>query len=185
MYGIFKTGAMIAAVASLSIGVGVVRAGDDDHSHGHSHSHSHDHADMAKSYTLADLNISGPFTRATLPNAPVAGGYMMIMNSGGNADVLIAARSDIAARTEVHEMTVVDDVMKMRELKDGLLVPAGGSVELKPGGFHIMFMGLKEQLVEGETVEVTLEFKESGTIVVPFSINAAIGKSHKHGEMSN
>lgn len=122
---------------------------------------------------LGDINISLPFTRATLPNAPVAGGFLTIENTGAEPDRLISARSDIAGDTQIHEMAMQGDVMKMRPLANGLEIPAGKTVVLAPGGFHIMFMGLKQTLVEGETITVTLTFEKAGTVDVVLPIEAA------------
>ena len=122
---------------------------------------------------LGAINISLPFTRATLPNAPVAGGFLTIENTGTEADRLVSATSDIAGETQIHEMAMQGDVMKMRQLADGLEIPAGETVVLAPGGFHIMFMGLKQALVEGETITVTLTFEKAGTVDVVLPIEAA------------
>lgn len=135
---------------------------------------------------LGDLALSAPFTRATPPNAPVAGGFVTIANTGSEDDRLVAARADdVAGRMEIHEMAMEGDVMKMRQLSDGLPIPAGQSVELKPGGYHVMFMELKKPLVEGETVNVTLVFEKAGEIELPFAVgprNANMGDAgHDHG----
>jgi len=120
--------------------------------------------------TLGPLQISGGFSRATLPNAPVGGGFMTITNTGTEDDTLIGASSPVAGHMEVHEMAMQGDVMKMRELTDGLPIPAGQTVVLKPGGFHVMFMGLKQPLVEGETIMVTLKFAKAGEVEVPLVV---------------
>lgn len=122
---------------------------------------------------LGPINISLPFTRATLPNAPVAGGFLTIENTGTEPDRLVSATSDIAGDTQIHEMAMQGDVMKMRQLADGLEIPAGETVTLAPGGVHIMFMGLKQALVEGETITVTLTFEKAGTVDVVLPIEAA------------
>lgn len=121
---------------------------------------------------LGPINISVPFTRATLPNAPVGGGFFTIENTGTEADRLISATSSVAKDTQIHEMAMEGDVMKMRELPDGLEIPAGETVVLAPGGFHIMFMGLNQPFVEGETVTVTLTFEKAGTVEVPLPVQA-------------
>ncbi|MBN9022005.1 MAG: copper chaperone PCu(A)C, partial [Rhizobiales bacterium] len=83
-----------------------------------------------------------------------------------------------------HEMAVVDGVMTMRELPDGLPIPAGGSVELKPGSYHIMFVGLKAPLKEGESFKGTLTFEKAGTVQVEYAVQAlGSGPAHEeHGE---
>lgn len=121
---------------------------------------------------LGPINISVPFTRATLPNAPVGGGFLTIENTGTEADRLVSATSSAAKDTQIHEMGMEGDVMKMRELPDGLEIPAGETVVLSPGGFHLMFMGLNQPFVEGQTVSVTLTFEKAGTVEVPLPVMA-------------
>ena len=127
-------------------------------------------------FTSGTLEISGGYSRATLPNAPVGAGYITITNKGTEDDTLVSVASPVAGVTQIHEMKMEGDVMKMTELPDGLVIPAGQSVALAPGGLHIMFMDLKEPLVEGAKVPVTLTFKTAGTIEIELvvgSINAA------------
>ncbi len=136
---------------------------------------------MKHATQVGDIMIEGAFARATLPNQPVAGAFMMLKNTGGVADRLISGETEIAGRVEIHEMAMVGDVMKMRKLDDGLEIPAGEDVELKPGGYHVMFFDLKGPLKEGEMFEVTLEFAEAGKVVLPVMIMAKGAKSaHKH-----
>jgi copper(I)-binding protein len=132
-------------------------------------------------HTLGDLTLKAPFARATLPNQPVAGAFLTITNNGTEDDVLIAVSSPISQRGEVHEMKMDGDTMKMREMADGLVIPAGETVELKPGGYHLMFMQLNEPLIEGETVEMTLEFQNAGSITVPVAIMGKGAKTMNHG----
>lgn len=126
---------------------------------------------------IGDLTITGAFTRATLPKAPVGGGYFTVQNSGDADDRLISVSSPVAKEGQIHEMAMVGDVMKMQQLSDGLVIPAGETVELKPGGYHLMLMGLSEQLVEGETIPLTLTFETAGeiTIDLPIAATAASG----------
>ena len=132
---------------------------------------------------LGDLDISLPFTRATLPNAPVGGGFMTITNNGAEDDRLVSASSDAAAEVQLHEMAMDGDVMKMRRLADGIVIPAGETVELKPGGLHVMFIGLAAPFVEGETVTVTLSFEKAGSIEVGLPVGgaAAAAADGEHG----
>lgn len=140
--------------------------------------------DMAKmemaEHEVGDLMLKAPFARATLPNQPVAGAFLTITNNGNEDDVLVAVSSPISERGEVHEMKMDGDTMKMREMADGLVIPAGETVELKPGGYHLMFMQLKQPLVEGETVEMTLEFQNAGSVTVLFAIMGKGAKSMGH-----
>mgnify|MGYP000975942152 CR=1 FL=1 len=122
-----------------------------------------------------DLELMAGFTRAMLPGQPVGGGFVTIKNAGATDDVLIAAESPASGRVELHEMAVVNDVMTMRQVKGGIPVPAGQTVELKPGGLHLMFMDVKEPFVEGGQVSVKLTFEKAGTVDVVLPIGPVKG----------
>lgn len=136
---------------------------------------------QADDYKVGDLAIENPWTRATPPRARAGGAYMMIMNTGTAEDRLVGGTSPVAERIEIHEMAVENDVMRMREVEGGLAIPAGGSVELKPGGYHVMLMGLTETLEEGRDIPLTLEFKEAGTVDVVLTTKAIGAAGHNHG----
>ena len=129
---------------------------------------------------VGPINISSPFSRATLPNAPVGGGFLTIENTGTEDDRLVSATSSIAKDTQIHEMAMEGDVMKMRHLGEGLVIPAGETVELAPGSLHIMFMGLNGAFVEGETVTVTLTFEKAGTVDVELPVLGAAAREAAH-----
>ena len=95
---------------------------------------------------------------------------MVIRNKGGEPDRLVAASVDFAGKTEIHQMAMNDNVMVMRPVAGGLEIPAGGEAELKPGGYHVMFMKLGEQLKEGEMRKVRLTFEKAGEIEVEFKV---------------
>ncbi|KKB13227.1 signal peptide protein [Devosia geojensis] len=142
------------------------------------HAHHGGHGNHAAVVTAGDLEITGAFTRATLPGAPVGGGFLTITNTGAEDDRLIGASAAFAGEAQLHEMAVENDVMKMRELPDGIPVPAGEAVTLEPGGLHMMFMGLKEPLVEGTEVPVTLTFEKAGTVEVTLAVAAPGADAH-------
>lgn len=129
--------------------------------------------------TIGDLTLTEAFTRATRPGAPVAGGFVTIRNTGGD-DRLTGGSAAFASDVQVHEMAMDGDVMKMRQLPDGLPIPAGQEVTLKPGSYHLMFIGLKAPLVEGEKVEVTLTFERAGAVTVPLMVLAPGAKGMEH-----
>lgn len=135
---------------------------------------------MAGEVTIGDLKIDTPYARATVPGAPVAGGYMTITNTGSQPDRLVGGSAPFAGKVEIHEMKMQGDVMKMREIAGGLEIPAKGSVTLKPGGYHVMFMKLKEQLKEGEKRTATLVFEKAGKVDLPFAVRG-MGRGMKHG----
>lgn len=137
-------------------------------------------AAFAQDYKLGALEIVHPRARATMPGAPVSGGYMVIRNTGSEADRLIAGAADFAGKVEIHEMKMDGDIMKMREVEGGLEIPAGGEVTLKPGGYHVMFMKLGEQLEEGQQRKVTLTFEKAGTIEVDFNVEVVKPGSMNH-----
>jgi copper(I)-binding protein len=129
---------------------------------------------FAHEFTLGTLEIHHPASKATLPGQPVGGGFMTITNKGGEADRLVSITApDVSDDVQIHEMAIENDVMKMRQLPDGLEIPAGGTVELKSGGFHVMFMRIKHPFKEGETFKATLNFEKAGKIDVDFKIEAA------------
>jgi copper(I)-binding protein len=137
---------------------------------------------LAHSVKVGPLSLTDLWTRATPPKAPTAGGFLTIENSGPEADRLTGAASPIADRVEIHEMATKDGTMTMRPAEGGVEIPAGGTVALAPGGFHIMFMELKEPLVEGGKVPVTLTFEMAGSIDTFLHVLAigVRGPDHRH-----
>lgn len=124
---------------------------------------------------VGNLVITVPWVRATPKGAPVAGGYLSVTNNGTEPDRLVGGSLAAAGRFEVHEMTMDDGVMRMRPVAGGLEIKPGQTVELKPGGHHVMFMGLKEQLKAGETVKGTLEFAKAGRVEITYPVRALGG----------
>lgn len=116
------------------------------------------------------LVIETPWARATPGGAKVAGGYMKITNTGSESDRLTGGSVPFAARFEVHEMSMDGGMMKMRQLADGLEIKPGQSVELKPGGYHVMFMDLKQGLKEGQTVKGELIFEKAGRVAIEYRV---------------
>jgi len=127
---------------------------------------------FAHEYKIGDITIDYPIARATVPGQNVGGGYAALVNASSSDDKLISVSADFAGMVEVHEMKMVDDVMQMNALPDGLTVPAGETVKLAPGGYHIMFMQLKEPLAEGEKRKVKLTFEKAGEVEVEFQVKS-------------
>lgn len=122
----------------------------------------------ARTVRAGAIVIEAPWTRATPAGAKVAGGYLRITNTGSEPDRLVGVSSPNAGRGEVHEMSMSDGVAKMRPLEAGLLIPPGGNVELKPGGYHLMFLDLRAGLKEKESLRATLTFEKAGPVEVSF-----------------
>ncbi len=118
---------------------------------------AHEHSVKA-----GDIAIERAWARATPSGAKVAAGYLTIVNSGPE-DRLLSATAEIAERVEIHEMTMENGMMRMRELPDGVTLPKGATVTLAPGGTHLMFLGLKRELKEGESFAGTLTFSGGKT----------------------
>jgi len=131
---------------------------------------------QAQEAKVGSIKVENAYTRATVPGQQVAGGFMKIENKGSAADQLLSASSPAAGEVQLHEMAMDGNVMKMRQVKD-IAVPAGGAVELKPGGLHLMFMNIKAPLTAGETVPVKLKFAKAGEVEVKMPVNA-MGAGH-------
>lgn len=123
-----------------------------------------------KTYTIGALTITAPWTRVTPKGAKVAGGYVRISNAGTEADRLTGGAFDLSARVEVHEMAMDGGVMRMRHLAPGLEIAPGQTVELRPGGYHLMFVDLKGALEAGKPVKGRLMFEKAGVIDVEFAV---------------
>lgn len=131
---------------------------------------------VAADFQLKSLDIRQPFARATPPGAKAAGVFMTIQNRGNDADRLVSASSPVAGVVQIHDMKMDGGMMKMREI-NGLDIKPGATVELKPGGYHVMLMELKQPLKQGETVPVTLRFEKAGTVEIKASIGS-MGADH-------
>jgi copper(I)-binding protein len=134
---------------------------------------------QAQNAKVGSVQIENAYTRATVPGQQVAGGFMKIENKGA-ADQLISASSPVSGEVQLHEMAMDGNVMKMRQVKD-IAVPAGGAIELKPGGLHLMFMNIKAPLAAGETVPVKLKFAKAGEVEVKMPVNAMGNAGGGHG----
>lgn len=140
-------------------------------------------AGFAHGFKAGDLEIEHPWSRETPTGARVAGGYFTVKNTGSTPDRLVSITSDISAKAELHQMTVSDGVMTMRQVVGGLEIPAGGAVELEPGGYHLMFIDLKSQPKKGESFAATLTFEKAGSVSVDFVVDGmgeTSGADHDH-----
>lgn len=138
-------------------------------------------AETAAPVTVGGLTIEGAWSKAMLPGQKVGGGFLTIANKGSADDKLISAASPVSPSVQIHEMAVVNDVMEMRQLTDSLVIPAGQTVEFKPGGLHLMFMDVPEPFKEGGTVPVTLTFEKAGVAEVMLPIAPAGAREMPEG----
>ena len=145
----------------------------------------------AEDVKAGDLVITQAWSRQTPSGAKVAGGYLTIENKGTTADTLLSGSGDVAGRVEIHEMAMDGGVMKMRPVPNGVEIKPGQTVEFKPGGFHIMMMGLKQPLEVGKTIKATLVFEKAGSVDIEYQIQsvgstgASSGGHEGHGGMKH
>jgi copper(I)-binding protein len=107
---------------------------------------------------LAQVEVEDPWVRATVPHQKTSGAFMRLESTKDTR--LVEVRSPVAGAAEIHESTMKDNVMRMRKV-DAVPVAAGRGTELKPGGYHVMLLRLKQQLKEGERVPLTLVFEDA------------------------
>jgi copper(I)-binding protein len=127
----------------------------------------------AEDYKQGALDITHVWARPTAGNSTMGAAYFTVKNTGGEDDTLKSLSTPAAKMADVHQVTTDDKgVMKMRAVEGGLKIPAGGSVELKPAGYHVMMMGLTQKLEAGKTVPLTLSFAKAGDVTVNVQIEA-------------
>lgn len=131
-------------------------------------------------YKAGDMKIGHPWARATPGGASVGGGYVSITNEGKTADRLTGASFANSDHVEIHEMSMDGGVMRMRPLPNGIEIKPGETVTLGPQGNHLMLMGLKSQLKQGDRIKGQLTFEKAGTVDVDFTVDSigAMGPSH-------
>ncbi|WP_049735099.1 copper chaperone PCu(A)C [Rhizobium ecuadorense] len=163
--------------------------------------HGHDHDDMAgmdmtgktgmdmsgmsgmgtaapagEAVKAGDLEVSGGFAKAMLPGQPVGGGFLTVKNNGQTDDRLVSVTSPAAGEVQIHEMVTKDNVMRMRQLKEGIAIAAGQTLKLEPGNLHLMFQKVKTPFKQGDTVPVTLTFEKAGKVELVLQVLSAQGK---------
>ena len=136
-------------------------------------------AAFAHDYKLGALSIAHPWARASAGPARNGAAFLVIENAGA-ADRLIAVSGEVSERAELHSHMMEGDVMKMRRV-EAVEVPANGTAALQPGGLHIMLIGLKQPLQEGERFPLTLTFKAAGEIVVEVAVEGVAGMGPQGG----
>ena len=138
----------------------------------------------AEEIKAGSISLKDAWSRATPAGADVGVGYLTITNDGDAPDRLVAAEVDFAGQAEIHQMTMANGVMQMRPVEDGVTIPAKGSVTFSPDSYHLMFMGLKGPLKQGDTVAGGLTFEHAGKVAVSFHVEAmgasAPEETHHH-----
>lgn len=126
----------------------------------------------ARDYTVGTLTVAQPWTRVTPGATRTGSAYLTVINRGQAADRLIGASTPIAERAELHTHQMDGAVMRMRPV-DAIELRAGETAELKPGGLHVMLIGLKEPIRAGKPVPLTLRFEKAGAVDVELRVEAA------------
>ncbi|MFM2092594.1 MAG: hypothetical protein RLZZ127_3083 [Planctomycetota bacterium] len=118
------------------------------------------------------LVVERPWSRATAPTARVGAGFMTLVNPGSAPLRVVAATAPVSVTVEMHAVGVIDGVMRMHQVP-AFEIPAGGRTELKPGSFHLMFIGLHRPLAAGDRFPLTLTLADGATVAVEVPVQAA------------
>ena len=135
---------------------------------------------VAHEFKIGDLQIEHPWSRAVATKAATAAGYMAIHNIGKEPDRLIGASTPRARTVEIHEMTMIDNVMRMRPVAGGIQIRPGESVRIAPNGLHLMIVGPDEGFVLGARIPMTLEFERAGKVEVELAVESTRARAADH-----
>lgn len=136
---------------------------------------------FAEGYKVGKLTVNQPWARPSIGNIGNSAAFMAVTNAGGQDDILVSVATPIARNAELHNHIMEGNVMKMRRVKDGITVPANGSAELKPGGLHVMLLGLNRKVGVGDSFPMTLTFSKAGEIAVEVKVlKSKPAEGHKH-----
>ncbi|ANY17887.1 copper chaperone PCu(A)C [Bordetella pseudohinzii] len=138
---------------------------------------------MAADYKVGQIEVDDLWVRASAPGQENGAGYLEIENDAKTPDRLVSVSSAAAERVELHTVKNENGMARMREVDGGIEVPADGKVELRPGGYHVMFLKLKTPFAEGGTVPATLKFEKAGEVQVNFKVKPVShnpGMDHGH-----
>lgn len=135
---------------------------------------------LAQAALASGIHAENAWARETVDGMSMGGVFMKLENHGKKDDVLIGASSPVAETVEIHEHIHENGMMKMRETAGGLAVAKGKTLELKPGGYHVMLMGLKHTLKADKTFPLTLQFKHGGKQKVEVKVKSNAGGVHRH-----
>ena len=139
----------------------------------------------ANSINVNGLLISDFWIKPTIGNHKMTSGYLTIENTNDIDERLVSLTSEISKKTQIHDMVVQNDIMKMKNFEDGVVIRANSKVSFRPGSYHIMFMELKKPIIVKNKYQVTLEFKKSGSVIIEMPVltkkfNNKIKKDHHH-----
>jgi len=133
----------------------------------------------AHEFVTEAVHIDHPWSRPTPPGTPMGVGYLVIKNTSDADITLVGAQTPRAASVSIHESMMHDGMMSMQPLNDGLTIPAGEAVELKPHGYHLMLEKLNGPLQEGESIPLTLQFDGAEALEGELTVEPLDGGSMK------
>ncbi len=137
----------------------------------------------------ADITVDDPYARASSMMSSSGAAFMIIHNNTDTDDQLVGAASDVAEKVELHTHKEDENgVMRMLHVEEGFAIPAGGTIEMVRGGHHVMFLGLKEEMQQGDVISVTLQFEKAGDVTVEVPVDLERKPMHgnmNHGNMNN
>ena len=133
-------------------------------------------------FAQAEITVENPYVRAVPPGQMISAAFMQLNNSGSEQVALISASSSIAKNVELHNHINADGVMKMRQV-DKISITANGTASLQPGGYHIMLIGLNQDLTEGQEIDLKLQFSDNSeqALTIPVQKVMTGMKNHNHG----
>lgn len=166
---------LISLISTLFVLAGVLALAQDKH-HEHKQHESHHHNEAAQKN--GEIVIHDPIIAITPPGIINTAGYFHIMNHSDTDVELVGATSSIAERTEIHEHSMKDGMMKMQKI-NSLVIPAKSTINFEPGGYHIMFMNVKSPINEGQTLDYQLIFSNNQTITVKAKVKEPKQLQHK------
>lgn len=135
---------------------------------------------LAHVYNAGSIDVLEPWARATLPGMTIGAGYVTIRSQGRNDDRLVRVEVEVADRVELHETTIEGGIARMRFMADGVVIPGGGTVELKPDGLHMMLIGLKKPLKAPGQFFGSLHFEKAGKVDLEFEVVPLGQTPHAH-----
>lgn len=144
---------------------------------------------LAMPALAAGIEVSDPYARSASAMAVTGAAFMVIQNAGGEADRLIGASSDVAEKVELHtHREDANGVMRMVHVEEGFELPADGEIVMERGGHHVMFMGLKEPMKQGDMIDLTLTFEKAGDVAVQVPVDLErqpMAGAMNHGTMNH
>ena len=139
---------------------------------------------LAMPALAADITVDDPYARASSMMSSSGAAFMIIHNNTDTDDRLVGAASDVADKVELHTHKEDENgVMRMLHVEEGFAIPAGGTIEMVRGGHHVMFLGLKEEMAQGDVISVTLQFEKAGDVTVEVPVD--LERKPMHGNMNH